>query len=91
VPVYLLGTIPIVSIERFKAYVNLKFFKSARLQDRAGILEGTGKGVRHVKFRSTEDVDEAKIRGDASATRWSYRGYMIPKTPSRLDYASVPC
>jgi hypothetical protein len=63
VPVYSLGTIPIVSIEGFKAHVNLKFFKGARLQHRAGILEGTGKGVRHVKFRSTEDVDEAKIRG----------------------------
>jgi hypothetical protein len=27
VPVYSLGTIPIVSIEVFKAHVNLKFFK----------------------------------------------------------------
>jgi hypothetical protein len=42
--------------------VNLKFFEGARLQDRAGILEGTGKGVRHVKFRSPADVDEEKIR-----------------------------
>ena len=47
VPVYSLGTIPIVSIEGFKAHVNLKFFKGARLQDREGLLEGTGKGVRH--------------------------------------------
>jgi hypothetical protein len=42
--VYSLGTTPIVSIEGFKAHVNLKFFEGARLQDRAGILEGTGKG-----------------------------------------------
>ena len=62
VPVYSLDTTPIVSIEGFKAHVNLKFFEGARLQDRAGILEGTGKGVRHVKFRSPEDVDEGKIR-----------------------------
>jgi hypothetical protein len=62
VPVYSLGTTPIVSIEGFKAHVNLKFFEGARLQDRAGILEGTGKGVRHVKFRSPADVDEEKIR-----------------------------
>jgi hypothetical protein len=58
VPVYSLGTIPIVSIEEFKAHVNLKFFDVARLQDPEGILEGTGKGVRHVKFRSTQDVEE---------------------------------
>ena len=62
VPVYSLGTTPIVSIEGFKAHVNLKFFRGAELRDRGKILEGTGKGVRHVKFRSTEDVDEGKIR-----------------------------
>ena len=62
VPVYSLGTTPIVSIEGFKVHVNLKIFEGARLQDRAGILAGTGKGVRHVKFRSTEDVDEGTIR-----------------------------
>jgi hypothetical protein len=62
VPVYSLGTTPIVSIEGFKAHVNLKFFRGAVLRDRWNILEGTGKGVRHVKFRSTEDVDEGKIR-----------------------------
>jgi Domain of unknown function (DU1801) len=37
-------------------------FRGAVLRDRWKILEGTGKGVRHVKFRSTEDVDEGKIR-----------------------------
>jgi hypothetical protein len=61
VPVYSLGTTPIVSIEGFKAHVNLKFFEGAELEDHAGILEGTGKGVRHVTFRSTGDVDEAII------------------------------
>jgi hypothetical protein len=59
--VYWLGTTPIVSIEGFKAHVNLKFFEGAELEDHAGILEGTGKGARHVKFRSTGDVDEAMI------------------------------
>lgn len=62
VPVYSLGTTPIVSIEAFKAHVPLKFFKGAQLEDREGLLEGTGKGVRHIKFRSPEDVDEGKIR-----------------------------
>ena len=76
VPVYSLGTTPIVSIEGFKAHVNLKFFRGAELRDRGKILEGTGKGVRHTKFRSPEDVDERKIRGlidqaleQATATR----------------------
>jgi hypothetical protein len=63
VPVYSLGTTPIVSIEGFKAHVNLKFFEGAELEDHAGILEGTGKGVRHVTFRLTGDIDEAMILG----------------------------
>ena len=63
VPVYSLVTTPIVSIEGFKEHVNLKFFKGARLQDLEGLLEGTGKGVRHIKFRSPEDIDAEKIRG----------------------------
>jgi len=62
VPVYSLGTTPIVSIEGFKAHVNLKFFKGAELEDREAILEGTGRGVRHAKFRTPEDVDEGKIQ-----------------------------
>jgi len=56
VPVYSLDKTSVVSIEGFKAHVNLKFFKGTRLQERAGILEGTGKGVRHIKFRSPEET-----------------------------------
>jgi hypothetical protein len=44
VPVYSLGTTPIVGIEGFKAHVNLKFFQGADLEYRHDILEGTGKG-----------------------------------------------
>src|SRR5918994_1794465 len=62
VPVYSLGTTPILAIEGFTAHVNLKFFGGADLEDRHGILEGTGKVVRHARFRSPEDVEEDKIR-----------------------------
>lgn len=76
VPVYSLGTTPILGIEGFEAHVNLKFFKGADLGDPHGILKGTGKGVRHARFRSPEDVEEDKIRplidealGQTMATR----------------------
>ena len=62
VPVYSLGTTPIVSIEGFKCARKPEVLRGrSELEDHAGILEGTGKGVRHVKFRSTGDVDEAII------------------------------
>jgi hypothetical protein len=38
------------------AGVNLGFNLGARLPDPAGLLEGTGKEMRHVKFRVPEDV-----------------------------------
>jgi hypothetical protein len=62
VPVYSLGTTPILGIEGFKVHVNLKFFQGADLEDRDGMLEGAGKRVRHARFRSPEDVEEDKIQ-----------------------------
>ena len=39
-----------------KDSVNLYFHQGARLPDPDGLLEGTGKGMRHVKIRSTKDI-----------------------------------
>jgi hypothetical protein len=35
-----------------RGYVNLGFYQGAVLADREQLLEGTGKGLRHVKIRS---------------------------------------
>ena len=35
----------------FRSHVNVGFFKGAYLPDPAGLLEGTGKHMRHVKLR----------------------------------------
>jgi hypothetical protein len=43
-------------------HVNLGFFKGAHLDDPDGLLEGTGKGLRHVKLRNKEGVDTPAIR-----------------------------
>ena len=37
-------------------WVNLQFHQGARLPDPDGLLEGTGKSMRHVKLRSPGDV-----------------------------------
>ncbi len=37
-----------------KDYVNLGFYHGASLSDPNGLLEGTGKALRHVKIRSLE-------------------------------------
>ena len=45
-----------------KAHVNLQFADGVELDDPDGLVEGTGKRIRHVKFRSLPDVDRASAR-----------------------------
>jgi hypothetical protein len=39
-----------------KSYVTLGFFTSRGISDSEGILEGTGKDMRHIKIRSLNDI-----------------------------------
>lgn len=44
------------------AHVNLGFFYGADLDDPQGLLEGTGKALRHIKLRTREDVRKPAVR-----------------------------
>jgi hypothetical protein len=48
-------------VDAFKAHVNVGFFRGAELPDPAGLLEGTGKYMRHVKVRPDGDIDAAAL------------------------------
>ena len=43
--------------------VNLGFNQGATLADPSGILEGTGKQIRHIKIRSPSDLERPELRG----------------------------
>jgi hypothetical protein len=43
-------------------YVNLGFFHGASLKDPEGLLEGTGKGLRHVKVYDLEQAGQLAVR-----------------------------
>lgn len=45
-----------------RGYVNLGFYRGTSLPDPAGLLEGTGKGLRHVKIRRLEEVERPEVR-----------------------------
>lgn len=45
-----------------KNYVNLGFMYGADLPDPEGLLEGSGKLLRHVKIRSLEDLQRPALR-----------------------------
>ncbi len=44
-----------------KSYVNLGFFHGAELQDPEGLLEGTGKVIRHIKIRSESELKKTSV------------------------------
>ena len=48
-------------VNAFSAHVNVGFFHGAALDDPAGLLEGSGKRMRHVKVRWGRPVDAAAL------------------------------
>jgi hypothetical protein len=48
-------------VNAFKAHVNVGFFRGAEIADPEGLLEGTGKFMRHVKLSPTRDFDAAAL------------------------------
>lgn len=49
-------------VDAFTAHVNVGFYLGAELDDPDGVLEGTGKFMRHVKLRPGDDVNAAGLR-----------------------------
>jgi hypothetical protein len=49
-------------VDVFRAHMDVGFFLGAELSDPEGLLEGTGKFMRHVKIRPDNDVDAAALR-----------------------------
>jgi hypothetical protein len=56
-PVACVGDAAFGYVNAFTAHVNVGFFHGATLEDPAGLLEGAGKAMRHVKVRWGESVD----------------------------------
>ncbi|MCS6818902.1 MAG: DUF1801 domain-containing protein [Chitinophagales bacterium] len=49
-------------IKPLKDSVNLGFFHGAKLNDPQKMLQGTGKSLRHVKFKRKEDIDLEAVK-----------------------------
>jgi hypothetical protein len=45
----------------FRAHANVGFFHGAELEDPTGLLEGTGKRMRHVKVKPRVDLDSTAL------------------------------
>lgn len=48
-------------VDAFTTHVNVGFFQGAELTDPEGLLEGSGKFMRHVKLRPGQKIDEPAL------------------------------
>lgn len=48
-------------VNAFTAHVNVGFFVGAHLADPGGLLEGSGKNMRHVKIRPGAEIDREAL------------------------------
>jgi hypothetical protein len=61
-PVACLGDAPFGYVNVFTSHVNVGFFRGALLADPAGLLQGTGKFMRHVRLRAGTSTDATALR-----------------------------
>jgi hypothetical protein len=74
---------PFGYVDAFSAHANVGFFYGAELDDPAGILEGAGKRMRHVKLRWGQPVNAAALSGLIAAAYQDIR--------RRLQTEDDPC
>jgi hypothetical protein len=62
-PTACVGDAAFAYVDAFTAHVNVGFFFGAELDDPAGLLEGSGHRMRHVKVRPGADLPRSALAG----------------------------
>ncbi|MBO0765306.1 MAG: DUF1801 domain-containing protein [Hyphomicrobiaceae bacterium] len=60
-PTACVGDAAFAYVNAFTAHVNIGFFRGAEIADAEGLLEGSGRFMRHVKLRPEREVDAAAL------------------------------
>jgi hypothetical protein len=60
-PVVCVDDAPFGYVNVFRAHANVGFFHGAELVDPMGLLEGSGKRMRHVKVKPNADLDSRAL------------------------------
>lgn len=47
-------------LQRAKGHVTIGFQKGSQMSDPAGVLQGSGKTMRHLRFEQNADIDETQ-------------------------------
>jgi hypothetical protein len=62
-PTACVGEAAFAYVGAFRRHVHVGFFHGAELSDPAGLLEGTGKYMRHVKITPDDGIDRLALEG----------------------------
>ena len=81
-PTACLGDAAFGYVDAFRAHANVGFFHGAALDDPAGLLEGAGRRMRHVKLRWAGPVNTAAL---SELIASAYRDIR-----TRLDMVATP-
>jgi hypothetical protein len=73
-PVVCVKDVPFAYVNVFKAHVNVGFFLGAELKDPAGLLQGSGKRMRHVRLEPGSQPDSRAL---ADLIRAAYRDVKV--------------
>jgi hypothetical protein len=73
-PVACVEDAPFGYVNTFKSHVNVGFFRGAVLRDPAGLLEGSGKRMRHVKLNPRSELNAAALSDLISAAYVDVKG-----------------
>jgi hypothetical protein len=82
-PVACVEDVAFAYVNSFKSHVNVGFFHGALLEDPAGLLEGSGKSMRHVKLSPDREVEAAALRRLIDAAYADIRARLDAERSSR--------
>ena len=88
-PVVCVEDAPFAYVNVFRAHANIGFFQGAELADPKGLLEGSGRRMRHVKVKPQAEPDAKAIRALIAAaytdikTRLDLERYVVTGREAR--------
>ncbi|HEY2711602.1 MAG TPA: DUF1801 domain-containing protein [Chthoniobacterales bacterium] len=78
-PTACVGDAAFAYVNAFKAHVNVGFFRGTELTDPTGLLEGTGRFMRHVKLSPEREVDAMALMKLIEAAYTDMKGRLMAK------------
>jgi len=82
-PVACVEDAPFAYVNRFKSHVNVGFFQGAVLEDTAGLLQGSGKRMRHVKLSPGRELNDSALSDLIGAAYADIKARLGAERPSQ--------